>query len=530
MKALVYVLKTTIINYFKRIKEKPTKAIGPIAVALWMIVMFLPKRSSRGTSTSPEIFVSIFVGITIAAFLLSLYSGTKKVDSKFNMCDVNLIFVSPIRPQTVMIYGIIKKIAVELLASFYLLYQIPNFLRSFNVPGINQFMLGLSYVLFQLVLCNIIKLFVFALETKYKDLGTIIRSVIKGIMLLTAAGTAMLVVKGNIVEFAKDVASLITYTSWVKYIPVFGWMREIAIQTILGIKPSYGIYIALILITSGLLVYIIYNMEMDFYEDMLSSAEHNDLAKNIASGKEVPMDGKRSFLFKPFKKVSLKLEGVYGAKVLYFKHMNEYFKRSFIFFINTYSLIVLVISIILGLYAKGMNIKLVFLIASVLLFFGAGMGGKIYGEIDRYFIFLLPDSPQKKLFYGIASSLIKIFSDAILLFLPFGILSGTSMLEIFLCILCYFLLGGMLSYSGLFAFRVAQFFGFTGAVAQGMFFMFFQMLLIVPIFVAVLFLTSVFTNLSGYGVYPAFIIYSIAAAILFSFGCTGVFNDMELWK
>ncbi len=74
MKALIYVLKRTIINYVKRLKEKPQKAIGPIFVVIWLFLMFLPKKKSTSTEIPVDIFVSIFLIITIAIVLYSLYS------------------------------------------------------------------------------------------------------------------------------------------------------------------------------------------------------------------------------------------------------------------------------------------------------------------------------------------------------------------------------------------------------------------------------------------------------------------------
>lgn len=532
MKALAYIIKRSIINYIKRFKEKPQKLVGPIFVVIWLTLMFLPRKKSSngGAISSPELFVSLFLLFIIIVFLYSLYSGSKKVDSKFNMCDVNLIFVSPIKPQTVMLYGIVKKIALELITSFYLIYQIPNILRDCNVPGINQVMLVIAYILFQLVLCNIIKLFIFAMSTKHENLGSTIRIIIRVLSISVVGGTVLLFLKGNPLEFGKSLINHVTYDAFIKYIPVFGWMREMALQTFTGITLSYYIYMILLLALSGLIIYITYTMELDFYEDMLSSAEMNDMVKNIREGKNVDLSSnkkKQSILTKPFKKTKLELDGVYGAKVLFSKHINEYVKRSFLFLINTYSLILLSVSILLGLFAKGLDIKIVFLAGCVLLFFSAGFGGKIYTEISSSFIFLLPDSPQKKLFYGIASSLVKVFSDALLLFLPFGILAKASPIEVLLSIICYVTLGGMLSYSGLLGFRIASFLGFTGAIAQSLFFMFFQLLIAVPAVIIIVILTASFTVLSAYSLYPAFLIYSIGAGALFSLGCVGLFNDME---
>ena len=185
------------------------------------------------------------------------------------------------------------------------------------------------------------------------------------------------------------------------------------------------------------------------------------------------------------------------------------------------------ISILLGIFAKGVDIKIILIVVSGILFFSSGLGGKIYTEISYYFIFILPDSPQKKLFYGIASSLIKLFSDAVILFLPFGILSRKSPFEILLCILCYVTFGGMLSYSGLLSFRIAHALGFTGQVSKGVIFMLFQLLLAVPAALIVLIIAFLFKDFNSYALYFALLIYSIGAGALISLGCVGIFNHME---
>lgn len=530
MKALIYLLKTTIKNYFKRLKEKPQKAIGPIFVGIWLMTMFIPRGGKAEDGMPPEAFVSLFLVFTLIMFIYSLYSGTKKVKSQFNMSDVNLIFVSPIRPQTVLLYGIVKKIAVELLASMYLLYQIPNILRGANVPGSRQALLMISYLIFQLFLCNIVKLFIFSLSTKYKGFGRSLRNIIKAFIVCLVAGTALLGYSMGGEKFFEEAFAFVkgvTYSPGVKYIPLVGWLREIALQTMTGINAFYWISVLLIIALSGILLYITYRMELDFYEDMLSSAEENDFVKEVKSGNKVAGEGKKTILTKVFRKVKLNLDERYGAKVLFFKHLNESMKRSFLFFINTYSIILLALSIILGRYAKGIEIRYMLLVASGLLFFGSGLGGRIYNEINYYFIFLMPDSPLKKLFYGIASSFIKLSLDAALLFIPFGILASKSPIEVVFSIICYVLLGGMLSFSGLFAFRIAEFLGFTGIIASALFFSFFQLFLAVPLALITLLIPALLKISSAYFVYLGILAYSIIGGVLFSYGAVGVLNNME---
>lgn len=530
MKALMYLIRTSIINYLKRIKEKPQRSIGLIFTLIWVGILLFPRSNAHNDKVPTTIPVSIFVLLTLVTFLFSLYSGTKKVKSKFDMSDVNLIFVSPIKPQTIMLYGIVKKIALEFFASLYILLQMINFIKDLNVTILAQILFFISYIIFQLIFCNCLKLFIFAICSKYKKVGFIIRSSIKAFILILTATIGIIVLKGNIQNFIETFVDILTYNIYIKYIPILGWMKEIALQTITGIKASYFIYMALVIALSSVLIYITYNIKLDFYEDMLSSAELNENIKNIKSGKASLTNNKKSFILKPFKFKNsiLNLKGKYGSKVILFKHINEYSKRSFIFFINTYSLILLLISVLTGIFAKNLDIKILFIGSIALLFFTSGLGGKIYNEINHPFIFLLPDNPQKKLFYGISSSLIKIFSDAVIIFVCFGILGKKSILEILLCIICYTAWGGMLSYSGLFAFRIAHALGFTGQTAKGIIFMIFQLLLVVPMILIIIMFAFLFKDLSSYAIYFAFLLYSISASALISFGCIGIFNHMEL--
>ena len=530
MKALIYLLKTIIKNYFKQMKAKPQKVILPILGILWAVLIIFSGTKGKGATENLselgayhiQVFISIFLLVVIAITMFSLYSGTKKAKSRFDMSDVNLIFISPIKPQTVMLYGIIKQIHLELLGSIYILAQIPKLLRSMNVSGLKQGMFILSYIIFQVVLCNVIKLLVFSLSTKYKKVGSIIRNTIKAFILFTIICIIAIVIKGNTIESMINFSNYITYNPYVKYIPVIGWMKEIALQTLKEINLYYGVYLGLILLLSGVLIYIIYKMDIDFYEDMLSSVEDNELMNDIKSGKVKPGNQKQSFLTKPFKQAQLKLDNSYGAKVLFFKHMNEYFKKSFIFFINIYSIILLILSIAIGVFIKELDIRYILLATCVLLLFSSGFGGKIYSEVEYYFIFLIPDTSIRKLFYGVSSSLIKTFIDSLIIFIPFGILTKTPVFEMIFCILVYLTLGCMLSYSGLLTYRITGSLGLTGSITRGLVLTVFQILIVAPIF-----MLGLATIKYTYIFYIALIAYNLITSITFSLGSLGLFRDME---
>jgi hypothetical protein len=528
MAALIYILRRTSINYIKRLREKPVRLVGPIFVTLWLVIMFLPnKNNNLSAAASPEIFVSIFT-IIISCFLLyAIYKGAKSADSKFGMCDVNLIFTAPIKPQTVMIYGLIKKIAVESLASVYMLFQIPNLLRNYKISSISLSLVIISLLLFQFIFCNITGLFVFALCTKYNRLRGIIRNSIKLLLLSAAAFSGLFLFKFGIGKGLDSIGYFLTYNNWFKFFPAVGWMREICIQTLRGINASYFIYFFLIIISSILILYITYQMDIDFYEEMLTSAENNDLVYKAKTGKQVNRNNQGRTLFKARRNVELRLSNIYGAKAFFYKHMNEYMKRGYIFFINLYSLLLLTASILLGVFLKQTDIKFIFMGGAALLFFSSGFGGKIYNEISYHYIFLVPDKKERKLFYGTASSFIKIISDGIFLFLPFTILARGSFIDFLLCLITYLAVGIMMNISGVFAYRAAIFLGFTGIIAGTIFYMLFQIALLIGAVVLTGIGTAGFASFNSFSMYYSLLIYSIVLAGLFTTGAAGLFDNME---
>jgi hypothetical protein len=268
-------------------------------------------------------------------------------------------------------------------------------------------------------------------------------------------------------------------------------------------------------------------MDIDFYEEMLTSAENNDIINRAKNGENVSRNNQGKVLFKARRNVELKLDNVYGAKTFFYKHMNEYMKRGYIFFINTYSLLLLTASILTGIFLKQVNIRLIFLGGSILLFFSSGFGGKIYTEIGYHYIFLIPDKKENKLLYGISSSFIKIIADGILLFLPFTVLSHSSIIDLFLCLITYMAIGIMMSISGVFAYRASIFLGFTGIVAEAVFMMLFQIALMIGAIVLTGIGTAGFTLFNSNSLFLSLLIYSIVLAGLFTAGAAGLFDNME---
>lgn len=528
MKSLLYILQRSCINYFKRLKDKPIKLIGPIFLIIWIIVMFLPRKNSQIVNSKFPIenFVSLFTILMLSLFLYSIYKGAKKPNSKYSMSDVNLVFTAPIKPQTVMVYGLIKQIGVELLASFYFIYQIPNLIRTFNISNKNTFLIIFSLIIYGFLFCNVLTLFIFGLCSKHNNLRGILKNTIKIASLSIVLLSILFIVKMGLGNFIETTSNFITYQNEISFIPILGWMRDIGIMTISKIRISYYLYILLIISIGGVLLYITYNMELDFYEEMIVSAENNQKIQNTKNGEVDRNNGK--VLFKARRNVELKLINIYGAKSFFYKHLNEYFKRGFFFFINTYSILLLTSSIVTSVFLKNINIYFLFLGGTILLFFSAGFGGKIYNEIGYHYIFVIPDRKENKLFYGVSSSFIKTFADSIFLFLPFAIISKSNPIVFIFCVITYNSIGIMMSISGVFAYRAAIFLGFTGIIGQNLFFMLFQIVIMILGIIVTGFGTKGFVDFYSYALFTSLITYSLVIGGVFAAFASSLFDNMEL--
>lgn len=533
MKALFYILQRSVINYIKSFRKKPVKALGPVFMIIFIVLMFLPGKKGQ-PNTDPNMGVFFVTGVTVVTLgllIYAVYKGTKKLKSYFLMSDVNLVFPSPIRPQTILLYGLARQIYLEIFISFWIIYQIPNIYRSFNVPVKNQVMLILAFILFQMVFCNCLKLMVFALCAKYKNLGERIRFSVKLLLVFAAAGIGLTIYSNrNQIEVLGKMVLDFHSSSQTKFIPVIGWMKELAYQSITHVELSFLIYFVLLIAASAFMIFITYGIELDYYEDVLSMAEDNEFAKKVQNGQvkgeELQYGRKVPKLFtSPLRRARLKLDGIYGAKTFFYKHVNEYFKRG-VWFVNFYSLILLAVSIIYGL-TPVREIKFLLFVFGVLLVYSS-LGNKIQTEINYHYIYLIPDTSVNKVLYGSLSSLIKVSVDSLILFIPSGILMRSGVLDIILCILTYISFGVLTTFSGLFVYRVAGKIGLQNSqVLFALFMLLFQTLMLVPNLIVVLTVTFTLRAFGGYAIYLGMLFFNISGSALFTYGSRGILNNME---
>lgn len=152
----------------------------------------------------------------------------------------------------------------------------------------------------------------------------------------------------------------------------------------------------------------------------------------------------------------------------------------------------------------------------------SGISGKWEMELRSPYLFLIPDTPFRKLWYATLMEHIKSLADGIILCVPMGVVWGVSPVWVVMTILIYVVLQANKLYTRVIAqCIVGNFFGKTG---QEIIRMFFQMF-ILGIGVAVAIVAGIIFNINV--VFPIILIYSLIVTTVLGALASVRFDTME---
>lgn len=430
MRPLFYIMRKSFKNHIKELKHKPGTLILYLVIiallaAMILISIFSPNKISL-SQNKKELYSAIISGIVMIVIIYGLHQGASKGNSFFRLADVNLVFTSPISPQKVLIYGFIKQLYTSFLIIFFLIFQLPNLKFHFPLTDFGGLIILLT-AFFLVFSMSIIGLLTYSIASRYTKARGYIDKVIYVIIGLLLLGFVLTYFK---VRDPKQAALTFLNHKLFLYIPFIGWFKQIFMSAILGINTAFFIHIVLVVVFLIILMYIMYKLNTDYYEDVLAATESKE--EQIKNKKE----GKSSFNFnsKKVRKIQNTNMGT-GAKAIFYRHMLEY-RKSGIPFIDKTTLSVVIAGTFFGYFTSGKNINTVLYFSIYMLFFFV-IQGKWSQELSKPYIYLLPFSSAKKVFFATLGDLIKYTIDGFILFTTAGILMKSNIMTIIFCSITY---------------------------------------------------------------------------------------------
>jgi hypothetical protein len=437
MNSLVYLLRKRLKNTVVEILHKPGKLI--LWIIMILLVGFMVVLSILNETPQEEIApLFILKGIVFLYFalfvLMGVRSGLSKGDSLFDMNDVNLLFTSPVDSRHILLYGVVQMAKMALFAGFFILYQGANF-QIFGLGIGGPFLTLLGFILC-VVLMQTVSLIIYSVTNGSPKRKTAVKLITAALFLPVVLTLALnYFADGNVLQALENTINSPIF-NWT---PIAGWTTAGAMELATG-GAALGITLFGVTVLAIVLavVYILHS-NPDYYEDVLVATE------TAFEKKRAMTEGQVAQQTASDKKVRVKKTGIggLGASAFFYKHLRESFREHRLGLWGLQSVIFAAGAIIYAFAAKdgGLFPLLIVLMSMQIMFIGTGRG-----LIETYmqFIYLVPESPFKKILWSSGELLLKVAVETIVMFLAAGLIMGESAGLIALCMAVYFLFSFLL--------------------------------------------------------------------------------------
>lgn len=523
MSALKYLFFIRIKNSILDLKKHPSKLILIILfVAIIVMLLFTSnaeKIEFENLRNINELKVIILL-LFAFSFIVTIMNGFSSGASFFTMPDINLLFTAPISSKKILLYGLIRQMGTSLWIGLFLFYQY-GWLH--NIYGINFLELlvivfGYCVVMFCAQLTSMV---IYSFTSNDDTLKKRLKYSI--ITFLGAIGAIILynALTSNLSKIEAIVSS--ANATWVSFIPVIGWLKacvggvlahDISLISLVTSLGATGLYVIL-------MVLAISYIRSDFYEDVLQATEVSFSA--ITAKKE----GKISDTPKNVKVGKTGLSKGVGSNVFFYKHLLEN-RRSGILFMDKNSLIFTVMCIIFSIFMRDTKSMIApFAFATYMQLFSSSLG-RWLRELICPFVYLIPDKAFKKLICITKEYMLHIVIEAVIMFIPIGLIMQATVFEIIVCIIARIGFGVLFMAGNILAERL--FGDITNKTLIILFFILTMIILCAPGFVlGALLYVFVLTQMSStFVILGSTFIWNIAISALIIFICRDILNYAEL--
>jgi hypothetical protein len=438
-------------NIIRGLAQKPLALIGYCLIGLLLAgslvtVLIMPSGTVRHGSN--EMFSAIFTCLVVIALYFSLKQGIERGSSYFRFSDVNLVFTAPLKPSKVLLYGFIKHMGTSLLFVLFTIFQIPNVKNNFMLQSYGVWMILLA-VLFYSLLYPIVGMVLYTISSVSSKRRAMVKNILNLLIMLFIVGFFFM-----LLEKKSFTDTLTTYMNGYifTWIPLVGQIKTIASAAVFGIDSAF--WISVFILTAFIITFIVvlYKTDLDYYEDVLAATEQTE--KRIKAKRQ----GRDSAAAQmKVRKIKGGFSSV-GARSIFEKSLLEYRKVSYFLFFDRNSLIIALAGI--GIYfvmPEGQTSIFFCLFFSAYMLFFLIVQGKWPTELDKPYVFLIPEGNGKKLLYTTLPENIKNMCDGVLLFSAYSFMFKVqnsagyqiSLPLIIICAVCYTLYGAVYIYGDL---------------------------------------------------------------------------------
>ncbi|NLP17213.1 MAG: hypothetical protein GX379_09305 [Clostridiales bacterium] len=437
MKALVYLILTQIKNKLLSIRKRPGIIILYAFVLLVIVGSVLIAIMSGGSqidksNVDHRILYLFLSGFGILYVYTFISSGLSTGSTYFSMADVGLLFVAPISPKKILVYGLLRTMGKTMLASIFIFYQIPNLNRLFGYGYMEIIALFLIYVVI-LMICQTLSIGVYIFSNGNETRKKIVRSFLYAYLGILIVSVYLIIQKEQVGIL--DAAKIMVDSELFSYLPVTGWaimfFKGVIMGSFMHVLISLGLFITL----GILLISLLTGHKADYYEDVLHSTEITfQRLKDYRDRRNISSTTNRKIKVKDHENG---LQKGKGAIVFAYKHILEAKRSSRFVFVDSLTLFMTIGVAIAGYTMKSRFNAYIVLATVIYIQYFYTIFGRLKIELMKPYIYLIPETSFRKLVAASLSSLLKPCVDSVFIFGALALVGGVSVLQCIFMALAY---------------------------------------------------------------------------------------------
>lgn len=348
-------------------------------------------------------------GVVAGVLLFEIATAQKNGASLFLPADAALLFTSPMKPQSVLMFRIATQLATALAGSIYMLFQIPNLVLNVGMSLAGALSLILAWA-FLIMTGKLFQLLIYLLSYRSR----LVKSHTVNAVAVFAAGCALLFGLYYLRSSKDLLSAAVSFFNAPAsyYIPAYGWLKGMVRAAQEGNVLRALVYILAQTVFCILMVLAIYGIKADFYEDALKKTE--ELAARMEEVNEGRVRTRKRKETK--REVSDRSMRGYGASIYFFKTLHIRFRDIRRGILSktalTYLLCAGGVSAFVKLVLQKNSLLPAVLVLGVLVFYRS-LGNPMNDDAAKPFFVLIPESAWKKLFYSTAGGCVCCLLDLI---------------------------------------------------------------------------------------------------------------------
>lgn len=401
MSAYLFLYRKMWINRIRKLAKKPASLIYTIFIVVyfgWLIFMLQGWIRDGGFGT-PENMSRVLCAVAIYLSPANFASYARRKGLIFLPADVHFLFSSPLSPKGNMLYAYGKTLQLTLLLG---VLMVPAGIFWFHVAAWKMLLYFLICVVAESVLEASIVLLLYGNERLGKGAIRLFGWVMYGLLGCFVAIALFLLYREG---FRWDVVFRYLDSPWLCLVPVIGW--SLAVMKLILLGPTTVTVIGSLLYAAVFLLLVTLAVRMkctgQYYEDAEKFADDYQEAQRRSKTGEVAFVGRK----KKYKTAQVTYRGG-GASAIFYRQLLEYKKERFFIF-GFLTLVFLAVGLLTGWLTmrEGDTMQSAvwryYLIPGILMYLGfifSGYKTRWAKELENPYVFLIPDSPFKKMWYA----------------------------------------------------------------------------------------------------------------------------------